>query len=164
MIKQCTAADFETILDIINRASQAYVNVVPDDCLHVPYMSANELASEISAGIIFWGWFESGKLVGVMGIQRVLDATLITHAHVLRKYQGKSIGGRLLSFLIKLANGHLLVGTWADTQWAIRFYERYGFELVGKAEKDHLLTRYWNISARQTETSVVLKYSAREAT
>jgi hypothetical protein len=50
----------------------------------------------------------------------------------------------------------MLVGTWADAVWAIRFYERNGFELVTPARKTELLKAYWNIPERQIETSVVL--------
>jgi hypothetical protein len=48
------------------------------------------------------------------------------------------------------------VGTWADASWAIRFYEKRGFRLVSLEEKNKLLMRYWEIPARQIETSVVL--------
>ncbi len=48
------------------------------------------------------------------------------------------------------------MGTWAAAWWAIRFYEKHGFKLVTPAEKDRLLRRYWTISDRQVETSVVL--------
>jgi len=40
--------------------------------------------------------------------------------------------------------------------WAIRFYEKYGFRLVGPQEKDRLLKKYRSIPERQIETSVVL--------
>jgi hypothetical protein len=33
---------------------------------------------------------------------------------------------------------------------------RHGFRLVGEAEKTALLKKYWTISERQNETSVVL--------
>jgi hypothetical protein len=53
----------------------------------------------------------------------------------------------------------LLVGTWADVAWAVRFYERHGFRLVTPAEKDRLPSaRSWRIPTRQVETSVVLRY------
>jgi hypothetical protein len=55
-----------------------------------------------------------------------------------------------------LANGPVLIGTWADAVWAIRFYERHGFEIVEPQEKDRLLKRYWAVPERQIETSVVL--------
>jgi hypothetical protein len=52
----------------------------------------------------------------------------------------------------------LLVGTWAAAEWAIRFYERNGFELVPPDEKDRLLATYWDIPDRQVQTSVVLAH------
>lgn len=49
-----------------------------------------------------------------------------------------------------------MIGTWADAAWAIRFYEKNGFQIVGPEQKDRLLKRYWSIPERQIETSVVL--------
>ena len=48
------------------------------------------------------------------------------------------------------------MGTWADAEWAVLFYEKHGFSLVTKEEKNSLLRKYWNIPERQVETSVVL--------
>ena len=50
----------------------------------------------------------------------------------------------------------MLVGTWAAAEWAIRFYERHGFEYVGRERTGELLRAYWDIPERQIETSVVL--------
>ena len=50
----------------------------------------------------------------------------------------------------------ILIGTWADALWAIRFYEQHGFERVDFVEKERLLRKYWCIPERQVETSVVL--------
>jgi hypothetical protein len=66
----------------------------------------------------------------------------------------------LLSHLRELASDPLLIGTWADAVWAIRFYQKHGFELVEPLEKDRLLKKYWTIPERQIETSVVLADSA----
>jgi len=49
----------------------------------------------------------------------------------------------------------MLVGTWTDAVWAIRFYERHGFQYIGRAETERLLKMYWIIPERQIETSVV---------
>ncbi len=62
----------------------------------------------------------------------------------------------MLSHLRLLTERPVLIGTWADAVWAIRFYEKYGFQVVSTAEKDRLLRQYWNIPERQIETSVVL--------
>ncbi len=56
----------------------------------------------------------------------------------------------------KLASRPVLIGTWADAIWAVRFYERHDFQTVSPEEKHRLLKRYWKIPERQIETSVVL--------
>jgi len=119
-------------------------------------MSNEKLQHEIDEGVVFWGYEEAGMLVAVMGIQPVKDVTLIRHAYVRTSSQKRGLGGHLLSHLRELANGPVLIGTWADAVWAIRFYEKYGFQLVAPQEKDRLLKKYWSIPERQIETSVVL--------
>ena len=158
MIRRCVDTEFRTIESVINEAAEAYRGVIPDDCWHDPYMSASALQAEIAFGVEFWGWDEAGALLGIMGTQHVRDANLIRHAYVRTVHQSKGIGGALLSFLVEQNPGPLLVGTWAAAEWAIRFYQRHGFRLVSPAEKDQLLTAYWDIPARQKETSVVLEY------
>jgi N-acetylglutamate synthase-like GNAT family acetyltransferase len=91
-----------------------------------------------------------------MGIQDVKDVTLIRHAYVRSGAQGQGIGGKLLSHLRKLARNPMLIGTWADANWAIRFYQRHGFELISPQETERVLPKYWTIPPRQIETSIVL--------
>jgi ribosomal protein S18 acetylase RimI-like enzyme len=50
----------------------------------------------------------------------------------------------------------MLIGTWTDAVWAIRFYEKHGFRLVSREETSRLLRKYWKIAERQIETSVIL--------
>lgn len=119
-------------------------------------MSRDELQHEIDNGVVFWGYEEDGELVGVMGIQNVKDVTLIRHAYVRTEKQNQGIGGKLLINLLKKTTWPVLVGTWADAVWAIRFYEKHGFRLVSSEEKDILLRNYWSVPERQIETSVVL--------
>lgn len=156
MIRQCEQRDFETIYEIINDGAQAYKGVIPEDCWSEPYMSLDELQHEIDAGVVFSGYEESGTLLGVMGVQPVKDVTLIRHAYVRLAGQRQGIGQKLLLHLRASASSPVLIGTWADASWAIRFYEKNGFRLVGQEEKDRLLPKYWQISRRQQETSVVL--------
>lgn len=119
-------------------------------------MSRNELRHEIDDGVAFWGYEEEGKLVGVMGFQPVQDVTLIRHAYVATSSQRRGIGARLLSHLRKLTPAPVLIGTWSDAVWAIRFYEKHGFQLVRPQKKNRLIRQYWSIPERQTEASVVL--------
>ncbi len=149
----------DEVLSIVNAAAEAYRGVIPEDRWHDPYMSADELQLEIAAGVAFWGIEDdAGTLAGVMGIQAVRDVDLIRHAYVRPGLQGGGIGRRLLEDLVAKAERPLLVGTWAAATWAIRFYERNGFELVTPEEKDRLLQTYWDIPERQVQTSVVLAH------
>ena len=109
-----------------------------------------------AAGVRFWGYEADGVLVGVMGIQAVQDVDLIRHAYVLPRSQGRGVGTALLAHLRTLGSRRMLVGTWADADWAIRFYVRNGFTQASPERKTELLQRYWDIPARQIETSVVL--------
>jgi N-acetylglutamate synthase-like GNAT family acetyltransferase len=156
MIRRCTDADVSAMDAIINDAAEAYRGVIPADCWHEPYMTRAHLVAEIAAGVDFWCWDEDGVLVGVMGLQKVRDVTLIRHAYVRPSHQSRGVGAALLSTLAAQTAGSLLVGTWAAAEWAIRFYERHGFRLVSTEEKDDLLNTYWTIPPRQLQTSVVM--------
>jgi GNAT superfamily N-acetyltransferase len=156
MIRACGEADIDVIVAIINEAALAYRGVIPDDCWHEPYMTRAALVSEIAAGVRFSCRVDADSVAGVMGLQTVRDATLIRHAYVRAALQGRGIGGELLRWLSARTEGPVLVGTWADATWAIRFYEGHGFRSVSVEEKDRLLNTYWNIPDRQRETSVVL--------
>ena len=156
MIRRCENKDIETVLSIINDAAEAYRGIIPKDRWKAPYMSRDELRHEIDLGVEFWGYEEDGEFIGVMGIQDVQDVTLIRHAYVRTAKRNLGVGGKLLSELRKKTTRPTLVGTWADAIWAIRFYEKHGFQLVSPSEKDRLLKEYWSIPERQIETSVVL--------
>ena len=155
-IRRCRADEQAAILQIINSAAAAYRGVIPDDRWHEPYMSESELDREIGGGVVFWGYEADGELVGVMGIQAVRDVDLIRHAYVRPGLQQRGIGGELLTHLRGASSRPMLVGTWKDATWAIRFYQRHGFELVARSAVPSLLRAYWSIPDRQVETSVVL--------
>ena len=158
MISKLQRAESKSILHVVNDAAEAYRGVIPEDRWKEPYMSANKLREEIKSGVEFYGYIEDNVLVAVMGIQRVNNVTLIRHAYVLTNRQRRGIGEKLLRHLLSLARtSEVLVGTWEAAYWAIRFYEKHGFRLVTREEKDRLLRKYWNIPARQIETSVVLE-------
>jgi GNAT superfamily N-acetyltransferase len=159
-IRPCRDDEHGAILGIVNAAAEAYRDVIPADRWHEPYMPAAQLEREIAAGVAFSGCEIGGDLVAVMGIQRVRDVDLIRHAYVAPGRQRGGIGGALMEHLVAGATRRTLVGTWAAAEWAIRFYERHGFELVPRERAAALLTEYWTIPDRQIETSVVLELRA----
>ncbi len=156
MIRKCTESDFTTILEIINDAALAYKGVIPEDRWQEPYMPPAELRHELEDGVIFWGFEQEDRLIGVMGIQDKGEVTLIRHAYVRTRFRQQGIGTKLLHYLESLTDKPILIGTWKDASRAISFYEKNGYGLVSNEEKSRLLGKYWSIPERQVETSVVL--------
>jgi GNAT superfamily N-acetyltransferase len=155
-LRECTIADVGEMHTVINDSATAYKGKIPADCWHEPYMPLSELASEIEDGIEFWGHEQNGWLLGIMGIQDRGDVTLIRHAYVMTSERNTGIGSTLLQHLETLTSKQILIGTWEAATWAILFYRKNGYTLVTEEEKNRLLVKYWTISARQIETSVVL--------
>ena len=158
MINECEKEDLQRILNVINDAAKKYKGVIPEDCWHEPYMSKTDLDNEISNGLRMFGYKKNNNILGVMGIQQMEDVTLIRHAYVLTDHQGKGIGKKLLIYLLNInKNNSLLVGAWSQATWAINFYKKFGFVLHKKKQTIQLLEKYWNISAKQINNSVVLE-------
>src|SRR5512134_1907636 len=115
---------------IINDAARAYQGIIPADRWHEPYMPMDELRAQIADGIAFSGYESGGELVGVMGIQDKGEVTLIRHAYVSTRERRKGIGEKLLQHLETTSRKPILIGTWRDAAWAIRFYEKNGYRVL----------------------------------
>ena len=158
MISEYTKSDSSKILYVINDAAIRYKNVIPDNCWHEPYMLERELINEFKDGVRMFGYLHSNKLIGVIGFQEIKDIVLIRHAYTLTACQGKGTGSAMLKYLLnKNRNSRLLVGTWKNAKWAIRFYEKFGFIPHAEEQSALLLKKYWKISSKQIENSVVLE-------
>ena len=158
MISEYTKNELTPILNIINNAALKYKGVIPDSCWKEPYMPKQDLINEFDNGVRMFGYDKDNKLVGVMGIQEVENVTLIRHAYTFSDYQGMGVGKSLLQYLFKInRSSSLLVGTWKDATWAIRFYMKNGFVLHTRKQTNLLLERYWQVPLKQVENSVVLE-------
>ena len=158
MISEYKKTDISKILYIINDASLRYKDTIPDDCWREPYMTKKELMDEFNDGVRMYGYHINNRLIGVIGIQEVKDVILIRHAYTLTSYQNKGAGSALLEYLLKKnQNSRLLVGTWKNATWAIRFYEKFGFIPHAKEQTALLLKKYWKINSKQIKNSVVLE-------
>jgi N-acetylglutamate synthase-like GNAT family acetyltransferase len=159
MISKYEPRYFNDIYEIINDGAMAYKGIIPADRWQEPYMSAEELTTQMADDVEFWIYSIDGKVAGVMGIQLKSDVTLIRHAYIRTINRNKGIGSKLLEHLRNISTTPILIGTWADANWAIQFYQKHGFRLVSPVEKNTLLQKYWTIPFPQVETSVVLASS-----
>ena len=158
MISEYTKSDSSKILHVINDASLKYKGIIPDNCWHEPYMSEQKLIDEFNDGVRMYGYHHNNKLIGVIGIQEVKDAILIRHAYTLTSCQNKGTGSALLEYLLKKnQNSRLLVGTWRNATWAIRFYKKFDFIIHAKEQSTLLLKKYLKIPSKQIKNSVVLE-------
>ena len=158
MITEYTKSDISNILVVINDAALKYKGIIPNNCWHEPYMTEQKLVNEFTNGVRMFGYKKNNILVGVMGIQKLKNITLIRHAYTLTSYQGTGIGKSLLQYLLEInQNNCLLVGTWRDATWAIKFYQKFGFVLHSREKTEQLLKKYWRIPLKQSENSVVLE-------
>ena len=154
LIRRCDQKDEKMIFKIINESAKAYDGIITADRYHEPYMPLEELRREMGE-MIFFGYEWNGELLGVAGYQPIKDVTLVRHTYVLPQYQRRGVGGKLLSHIKRVSTTRqLLVGTWKDAKWSIRFYQKYGFTLL--PNKNQLLRKYWRIPERQVKLSVVL--------
>jgi len=133
-----------------------YKGVIPAEYWKEPYMSRDELRRELDDGIEMWGYEDDRELVGVMGIQHRHNLTLIRHAYICTSRQNHGVGGELLSHFKELTDEPILIATWSNAVWAIRFYEKHGFRLVSQEEGNRLQRKYWSSPEIKIKTSVVL--------
>ncbi|MGZ4937030.1 MAG: GNAT family N-acetyltransferase, partial [Halobacteriota archaeon] len=92
-IVQLPPANRATVLTIINdAAAHAYKGAIPQDRWKEPYMSAEELAEEMKAGVQFYGLVQEGSVLGVAGIQHCDGVDLIRHCYVSTRFQRQGIG------------------------------------------------------------------------
>ena len=158
MINEYMKNDSSKILFVINDSAVKYKGIIPDYCWHEPYMSEQELIDEFTDGVRMFGYNRNNKLIGVIGIQEIKDSILIRHTYTLTHYQNTGVGSELLKYLLRRnQNSRLLVGTWKKAEWAIRFYEKFGFILHPKKQTIQLLKKYWKITLNQINNSVVLE-------
>ncbi len=148
--------DMPELYSVINNAAEAYKGVIPADCWHTPYMSMQELEREIADGVRFSCLESMRKIQGVTGMQDRGDVALIRHAYVRTEFQNQGIGSQLLRNAERIIDKPILVGTWRAANWAIGFYVKNGYRMLGHEEAEHLLRKYWHVPQRQIETSVVL--------
>ena len=118
----------QSILDLINDSASAYKGVIPSQLYEEPYFNEERLNDEIDQKVYFYGLIQEGNLTGVMGVQEFHEVILIRHSYVKTLLRNRGIGSRLLQFHKARAKKPILVGCLKSMTWAIRFYEKNGFE------------------------------------
>jgi GNAT superfamily N-acetyltransferase len=151
-IRLLTPADRAAALDVINRAAQWYREFLPPAELHSPEMTPAQWDAE-AARMAWYGAFATQALVGVMGLERKMDAALVRHAYVLPDVQRQGVGAALLAHVEQAADcSRMIVGTYAANHKARALFERSGYTLSPDCVA--VLRRYYAIPEDRLLASV----------
>ena len=123
------------VMSISNRES--FGKVVPAKDFQDPIFSLKEL-EELFSKIDFFVYVEESKILGVAGLEvDENDIAWMRLVYVLPKYQGKGIGKELVQRIELEAQMkglfQISLFTYEKATWAIEFYKKLGYEIIGKA-------------------------------
>jgi GNAT superfamily N-acetyltransferase len=150
-IRELSTGEGPAAVEVINRAAEWYAEFLGP--LDEPEMDLAEWLVE--AGRMTWfGAFEAGELVGVMGLEYVADVALLRHAYVLPDRQRRGVGEGLRQHLEAEVTGVdlIVVGTYRANYKARRALEKAGY--VASSDPEGVLRRYYGIGEHRLRTSL----------
>lgn len=150
-IRVLTDADGPAAVAVINVAAGWYAEFLGE--LDEPETDLDEWLAE-GARMTWYGAFEGGELVGVMGLEYVDDVVLFRHAYVLPDYQRQGVGAALGDHLEAQVQGvgRIIVGTYRANYKARRSLEQAGY--VESADPEAVLRRYYDIPEDRLQSSL----------
>lgn len=87
----------------------------------------------------------NNKYVGFVQINEDILNVNITEIHIIREYQGKGVGGRIISNIIKQATKDdktVSIGCFIDNNRAKQLYERLGFKVISITDTHYQMKYY----------------------
>ena len=152
-IRPLAPDDRAAALEVINTAARWYREFLPAEETHEEEMSAEQFEAE-ARRMTWFGAFEGGRLVGVMGLEPMGDVALVRHGYVLPTHQRSGVGSALLAHLER-ESGHvkrIVIGTYAANYKARANLEKAGYTL--SSDSQAVLQRYFAIPAERARGSV----------
>jgi len=152
-MRPLTAGDRDAAVGLINVAARWYREFLPVEELKDPEMTAEEWDGE-ARRLTWYGAFEAGRLVGVMGLEYVRDVALFRHGYVEPADQHRGVGAGLRAFLESQVRGvrRIIAGTYARNYKARGMLEKSGYRLV--ADSESVLRTYYAIPESRITSSV----------
>lgn len=151
-VRELDRIDREAAVAVINRAAEWYREFLPPEEVAGPEMTARDWDAEAER-MTWYGAFDAGELVGVMGAEPVRDVVLMRHAYVLPSSQRSGIGSMLLRHAeSKTATGRIVIGTYSANDKARNALEQAGYRL--SADPEAVLREYYDIPEDRLQSSV----------
>jgi ribosomal-protein-alanine N-acetyltransferase len=111
-------------------------------CFSLPW-STSSFEQELKNELAYYQCAEeNGKIVGYMGMWRVIDECHITNIAVLPEYRNRGIASMLINKMIKICKCSEINSMTLEVRQsnlpAIRLYEKFGFVSVGKRPRYYM--------------------------
>lgn len=152
-VRTLEESDGPAAVTVINHAADWYREFLPPGEVHSPEMTLDQWLAE-AARMTWFGAFDGGRLIGVMGLEYVMDAALFRHAYVLPERQRQGVAALLHAHLEALVAGveRIIVGTYAANYKARAALEKAGYRLSPDSET--VLRHYYEIPEERLTSSV----------
>ena len=143
-MSRATRSDMEVVADILRSTAEWYEDLCDPDDLDqhdVPdtWVEENYQRREFYVAKL------DGEIVGTVSLQDAGDVLYLGYVYLHADHVGNGYGKRLLQFAQRMAEdrdkaGMVLIAH-PEAKWAIKAYERFGFDVVAE-ERDDVLD--WN--------------------
>ena len=140
-IRRAGIGDADDIAHVINESNyHAYKDVIPKGFFKHPVVSRDEVLEDMRR-MEFYVYEVRGEIVGVAALHpRYSEGVgVVRWVYVHPRYQRRGIGTALMRRIEERARElglrRLRLVTHGEAYWAIRFYEKLGFKIVGYVER-----------------------------
>ncbi|RLE92371.1 MAG: hypothetical protein DRN04_10510 [Thermoprotei archaeon] len=141
MIQKADAKDVNEIVSVINESNyQAYRSIIPPEHFKHPVVTHNQILRDMKE-MIFYVYKLKDKVVGVAALKPLHEKRtgLVRWVYVHPKHQHKGIGSALIKHIEeearKLNLKKLRLFTHEKAVWAINFYKKHGYRIVGYIQR-----------------------------
>jgi GNAT superfamily N-acetyltransferase len=158
-IRSLSTSDGDDAVTVINTAAEWYHEFLEPGEIHGPEMTLRQWLAE-ARRMTWFGAFENGDLVAVMGLEYVEDVALIRHAYVLPHRQRQGIASLLHDHIegqIHEGIERIIAGTYAANYKARHAFESLGYRL--SSDPEAILHRYYQIPQDRLQSSVTFEKS-----
>ncbi len=140
-VRKADLKDVHVVLSVINKSNaEAYRKIIPAEYFKEPIFTLDKLVKRFDE-MTFYVYELEGKIVGVAALQIVSeDMGQARLVYILPEYQRRGIGTSLVTHIeaeAKRLGLKRLRVPYVDMNayWAIKFYQKLGYEIVDKREK-----------------------------
>lgn len=153
MVRALGASDGLAAVTVINAAAEWYAEFLPASEVHGPEMTLDGWAEE-ARRMTWYGAFDTGILVGVVGLEYGDDVVLFRHAYVLPDRQRQGIASMLRDHLERQVHGvdRIIVGTYAANYKARQALKKAGYR--PSPDPEAVLRDYYDIPEDRLQSSV----------